>query len=261
MLFRSTDATAEKWVVRWSGTRYPAEGAVGLKFPYQAPHKPMLTRSRGFQQGLAHGAKHDTEDAAADGASEAVSAVARDAAPGANAEAWRYADNGFASAQAMEELHRPIVTLARAALAHGRGNVLDLGCGNGLLLSKICDWSPHLIPRGIDSNAGAIEHARLLHPQFADNFLAGDLFDTALWTDGAKRYTLALIMIGRLIEVAPEKAIRVIEWLRATCSRVLGYAYSDWREDELDAIALRFGLVIERSISRTAGFLKPFEDQ
>jgi hypothetical protein len=271
-----TDATAGKWVVRWNGTRYPEEGAVGLKFPYQPSRKPMLTRSRGFQQGLAHGAKEAPKDRGdiapppvSEDAKKAAREAARDITPNvaasvtndAASEAWRYADNGFASEQAMDELHRPIVTLARAALANARGNVIDLGCGNGLLLSKICDWSAHLVPHGIDSNASAIRHAQLVHPQFTGNFTQGDLFDTALWDDGRRRYVMALIMIGRLIEVLPERSMRLIERLRACCTRVLGYAYPDWREAEIDAIAQRYGLALDRSTSRIAGFLKEFEDQ
>jgi hypothetical protein len=47
-----TDATARKYVVRRPGTRYPPEGARGLRFPYQVPARPLLTLSRGFQRGL-----------------------------------------------------------------------------------------------------------------------------------------------------------------------------------------------------------------
>ena len=31
-----------------------------------------------------------------------------------------------------------------------RGRVLDLGCGNGALLKKICEPRPNLIPLGVD---------------------------------------------------------------------------------------------------------------
>lgn len=47
-----TDATAGKYVVRRRGTRYPAEGAQGLAFPYQMSRPPLLTLSPGFRRGL-----------------------------------------------------------------------------------------------------------------------------------------------------------------------------------------------------------------
>ena len=199
-----TDATAGKWVVRWAGTSYPEEGAVGLKFPYRSSKRPMLTRSRGYQRGLAHGA-HDDSDVA-----------------------WQYADNGFASLEAMRALHQPIVALARGALASDSGNVLDLGCGNGMLLTEVCEGRGDLIPYGVDSNGSAIEHARRLSPQFAGNFVQGDLFDIELWDSGSRRYALALLMLGRLLEVPREEAMPMLDRLRSSCPRVLAYRYPDW---------------------------------
>ena len=32
-----TDATASKYVIRWTGTSYPQDGATGLRFPYRGP--------------------------------------------------------------------------------------------------------------------------------------------------------------------------------------------------------------------------------
>jgi hypothetical protein len=48
-----TDATATKYTVRRRGAAYPAEGARGLTFPYQAPRAPM-SESPAFQRGLAN---------------------------------------------------------------------------------------------------------------------------------------------------------------------------------------------------------------
>src|SRR5262249_56063041 len=49
-----TDATPHKYVVRWQGRNYPAEGAHGLGFPYRLSRPPLLTLSPGFQRGLEH---------------------------------------------------------------------------------------------------------------------------------------------------------------------------------------------------------------
>ena len=109
-----TDATPRRYTVQRRGDSYPIEGAQGLSFPFQAPVKLRLTGARGFQRGIEH--------------SVAVNAPR---------PSWYATDNGFDSIAAMEDAHRPIVTAAVAALAGRRGDVVDLGCGNGALLDKI----------------------------------------------------------------------------------------------------------------------------
>lgn len=47
-----TDATPHAYVVRWTGTRFPREGARGLEFPYRLSRRP-LSSSRAFKRGLA----------------------------------------------------------------------------------------------------------------------------------------------------------------------------------------------------------------
>jgi hypothetical protein len=47
-----TDATAEKYTVRFKGTHYPEETLPGLVFPYLRPEKLFISESKGFQQGL-----------------------------------------------------------------------------------------------------------------------------------------------------------------------------------------------------------------
>jgi hypothetical protein len=228
-----TDATAGKSVIKWAGTRYPKEGAIGLRFPFRMPEKPVPTLSRGFPPKL----DHDVEN---------------DASP-----AWRYADNGFASEVAMETLHEPIVSAARKALNDQGGNVLDLGCGNGVLLAKVCQGRSDLIPYGIDSNEVAVTHARKTLPQFAGNFVQGDLFDIELWDSGKRRYKLALLMLGRLFEVPGERAAEVVKSLRSSCSRIVVYAYPDWsgRRLALAAMARRLGLELQESDYGTVAYL------
>ncbi len=49
-----TEATANKLVLRWKGSSYPAEGAQGLVFPYKTPARPLMTGSPSFQRALDH---------------------------------------------------------------------------------------------------------------------------------------------------------------------------------------------------------------
>jgi SAM-dependent methyltransferase len=214
-----TDATAGRHVVRRLGDRYPDEGVRGLTFPYQAPVKLHLTRTRGFRRGLAHAARD------------------RDARP-----AWYVRDNGFVSAEAMDAAHTPVVAAAVAALAGRGGTVLDLGCGNGALLEKLVEAAPGVVPYGVDRDAQAIEHARLLHPMAVHHFLDADLFDeTSPWS--LARFDLVVLMPGRLVEVDAPSAGALRDRLRRSAKRVLVYAYGDWLADQtLDTLAAAAGL-------------------
>jgi hypothetical protein len=200
-----TDATPSKYVVRRQGDAYPEEGAKGLTFAYRLPRRPLLTQSMTFHRGLTNPVR------------------ARASRP-----AWYALDNGFPSIEAAETAHAPIVDMACAALSGGGGPVLDLGCGNGALLQRIHERALAVVPFGIDAAADRVEHARTLLPQFADHFITGDMFDSdEIWSSG-RRYALALLMPGRLLEAGAERAERLLARLKARCDQLLVYAYGDW---------------------------------
>ncbi len=113
---------------------------------------------------------------------------------------WYYLDNGFSSADAMNVSHNPIVSLARRELSGLTGNVLDLNCGNGVLLAKVCEGQTGLTLYGVDTNQAALEHAGEVLPLFAAHFTVGDIFNAEIWGSGI-RYALTLLMAGRLTEV------------------------------------------------------------
>src|SRR5437868_6272896 len=73
--------------------------------------------------------------------------------------AWYYSDNGFPSVEEMDDAHQPIVALATAVLSGTGGNILDLGCGNGILLKKIHEAQPTSVPFGIDVTPSRIGQA------------------------------------------------------------------------------------------------------
>jgi hypothetical protein len=216
-----TDATAHEFVVRKHGRGVPAEAATGLSFPFKSPERPGTTHSLAFRKGL-----------------EAPIAV-HTAPP-----EWYATDNGFSARAAMDEAHRPIVELARASLAEN-GTVLDLGCGNGALLKKICEGRLGLIPFGVDTDDLKLEHARILQPDFAVNFVVGSMFER-IPLDGDTVYSLVILMPGRLLEVDEESAGRLRGWLRGHFEHLLVYAYGEWltRHDGLSGLAARAGLTI-----------------
>jgi SAM-dependent methyltransferase len=159
---------------------------------------------------------------------------------------WYASDNGFNSIFGMKQAHKPIIDLALATLAGTSGNVLDLGCGNGLLLKAICDKNAAVVPFGVDSEAERVAHAEVILPQFAGNFVCGDMFALDnLWTEGWE-FELVILMPGRLLEVAPERAAHLRWWLQEHARYVLVYAYGDWlkRYTDLYGLAREAGLAL-----------------
>lgn len=226
-----TDATSRKYVVRRAGDAYPEEAPTGLRFPFRPGARAVMSGSRGFRRGLDHPIQ--------------IVVPRPD---------WYHRDNGFASRYGMDVSHDQIVKLASEALTGLAGNVLDLGCGNGALLEKICRGRDRLIPYGIDLNGEGLDHARELLPRFPESFVRGDFFDPAAWP-GPLRYCLAILMVGRLLEVPAESAGRLLATLRARCDRVLVYAYPGWSPDPLEELVRRAGLRLSEMRGEYAGLI------
>jgi hypothetical protein len=157
---------------------------------------------------------------------------------------WYYADNGFRSREDMDLSHEPIVKLAAETLSQATGNVLDLGCGNGALLKKICQYNGDLIPWGVDVSSDNIAHARLLAPRFSDNFVVSDIFDDcAIWSKDPE-FQLVILMLGRLTEVAEEQAEKLLRCIKEHARNLLVYAYDDYlhHQGSLDELARKTGV-------------------
>ena len=214
-----TDATGVKYVVRRNGERYPEEGATALRFPYR-----QASMSRGGKQDL--GKRRQTP-----------------LQPQFDRLAWYHSDNGFASRQAMDVAHGPIVELAVSTLGERPGAVLDLGCGNGVLLKKVRDrMKANVLPFGIDVEPSRIRHARDLLPAFASHFQVGNMFSAEPPWQTRSDYALVLLAVRRLLEVRPEDAARLRKHLAR--QRVLLYVYGaeDELPDDVAVLAARAGL-------------------
>ncbi|MCC7207978.1 MAG: class I SAM-dependent methyltransferase [Anaerolineae bacterium] len=227
-----TDATPTRYTVRFAGSAYPAEGAVGVAFPFRQPKRRHVTASRSFQRGL----KNPLE-------------------PEAALPDWYALDNGFSSRFIMDHAHRPLVELAVSALGSSGGTVLDLGCGNAALLKKLHEANPAITPFGIDVDAQRLDHARELLPEFAANFWHGDLFDDEPAWQAGVGFDLVLLMPGRLLETDPDRAARLRQRIRERSRHVLVYAYGEWltRCGDLCGLARAAGLdLTDNAAFRTA---------
>lgn len=199
-----TDSTSRKYIVQYSGNAYPKIGAKGFGFPYE--RASFLRKESLAKCQMSALSEHESY----------------------------YKDNGFASRDAMEMAHQPIIELVLNIVGEGPANVVDFGCGNGALLSKIVAMNERIVPYGIDCDSSRVEHAQQLHPEFRENFILGDIFESALDWDLKGLSTVGVLMIGRLSEVEEYKTRRLRQFLREKCDYILAYVYDDWLEESED---------------------------
>lgn len=159
---------------------------------------------------------------------------------------WYYADNGFRSLEAMDTEHEPVLKLASATLSEAAGNVLDLGCGNGVLLKKIYHSNRNIIPWGVDKSRASIVHACLLNPRFAKNFVWSDLFDDCVIWSEDREFELVILMLGRLREVPEPKAEKLLRLIRERARHFLVYAYDAvvHQNGSLEELARKTGITL-----------------
>lgn len=177
---------------------------------------------------------------------------------------WLHTDNGFPDALSMEIAHAPILDLAHRTLARhatAAPAVIDLGCGNGLLLGKLARRVPGLVPYGIDRDPDRIGRARDLSPDHAGNFQAGDLFDAPRLWPATQRFALAILMLGRLHGADAEASRALRHFLSRQCQAVLVYFYADWaaRHGSLAALAARLDVRLSDHLAERHVALATFE--
>ncbi len=152
----ATDATAERYEVRREGTSYPAEGARGLHFPYRPPERLRVLSSVGYRKGLQN--------------------PLTEAVPTPGKEDWFSRRAALFSQNGYRVLPRSIYQ-AFLEVVDRPGSILELGCGNGLLLRYLHDHSHHQLDCcGIDINAAAIQTAQAeVFPARRESFWVGDV--------------------------------------------------------------------------------------
>jgi hypothetical protein len=212
----ASDATAEKYTVRIRSSSLPVEAATGIRFPFRAPERqPLVTRSESYLRGTHELAQITKPD-------------------------WYHLENGFSSRAAMDDAHQQILEIAVERLHASGSAVLDLGCGNGALLQKLCARMSTCVPFGVERVAERLQRVSFLLPIHAGNFVRGDFFsDETLSSLASRRYALAILMLGRLQEETADRVSALKAFLRRQCDDVLVYLYDDWRSEvgALDVLA------------------------
>lgn len=132
-------------------------------------------------------------------------------------ELWT--QNGYSDPSAMMESHDALIAVLRDKVPQG-GRIVDLGCGNGLLLKRLKLHRPDITICGVDINEDAIKAADMeyFHPGYIEDGA------WSMWN-----VDVALITPGRLLEMHPEDADNVRNWL-SKIPTVCVYSYADWKE-------------------------------
>jgi hypothetical protein len=106
------------------------------------------------------------------------------------------------------------------------GNVLDLGCGNGVLLGRVVGDRQDLIPHGVEMDKQrCMSAATTIHWGI---FTMGSIFDLHTWNE--KAYSLVLLMPGRLLETTKIVAEQVRKQLYEKTDLLLINLTCDWTQ-------------------------------
>jgi len=186
----STDAFAEKIIIDRKGTSYPKEGASGLEFPFMRSSPIQLLKRNAFL--------------------------------------WR--DNGFDSIADMDKAHVILLETLTRLEVPAITKVLDLGCGNGVLLEKIGKMFPADL-HGIEIDLARWERAKERMDASRIVIVHGDLTDEAQWNPP---YGLILISVNRFIEMNKEDRKELFARIARDTDYLLIYTYDG---ENLDAWA------------------------
>jgi hypothetical protein len=159
---------------------------------------------------------------------------------------WLWADNGFNDADGMYASHTPIV-LALAEHVAPAARVVDLGCGNGLLLKRLKVRRPDVRIAGVDVSPVAVTHAK--------QDLVGSWTESRIETLTflAAAPDAAVLSPVRLTEMPAAEAAAVRGAL-AAMPQLFVYAYADCVQDHgsLQGLCAHAGLPAPAVVSASA---------
>ena len=138
-----------------------------------------------------------------------------------------FRDNGFSSAQEMAAIPGTMIDVAVRLLHENTGNILDLGCGNGLLVAAIASRLPGVTPIGVECVRDRANRGRATLERTGGRLYVGDMFSQEQPWFGQQPYLLTILMIGRLLEVGVQLRQALIRDLKRHTNLLLLYTYGD----------------------------------
>lgn len=160
-----------------------------------------------------------------------------------------WSDNGFSSREAMRGAHELLLSAVDKVLLEP-GKVLDLGCGNGMLLKRLQDKYGLLEPVGVEIDKERAKNAKV-------PIIQTDIMDPLIYDD--TYYQLTFLSLNRLKELNPDKRNVLLSRLRSKSAYVILYSYEVWNESEMSLDLQRhFDLThIEKNQYAEAKILRP----
>ncbi len=109
-------------------------------------------------------------------------------------------------------------------LIDGDGKIIDLGCGNGLLLKHIIENSKYkLIPYGVDFIEESITQAKkLIFPEYSDNFIVANISEVKL----KERYYDFILFDPTHVHIDDHEKV-LANILRSCRRKIIFYTYKD----------------------------------
>ncbi len=156
------------------------------------------------------------------------------------ADLWT--DNGYSDPGVMRTAHKTLINSLTAELPQN-ARVVDLGCGNGLLVRRLTINRPDVRIAGCDTNSAAIQHAPMLVGKWWN-----DSIENGAWADW--KPTAALISIERFLAMDPVDRDRILGLLAG--GQTFIYCYADGLKSEtLEQLTVRAGLPTLRMLQQT----------
>jgi hypothetical protein len=150
-------------------------------------------------------------------------------------------ENGYSNPETMREAHSTLLYSLKDSLPQN-ARVVDLGCGNGLLLKRLRMHRPDITIGGVDINKTAIEHAGL------GRWKVGKIQECQ-WTTW--KPDVVLVTPGRLTEMTPEDA-ELTRGALASVPQVFLYSYADTlTKGNLEHLATQAGFPHIQMLTKT----------
>ena len=216
-----TDATADRYIIRYHSDKYPDEGATGVVFPYKKADVNPVTEGKAFKRAFDVPLPPRIADAPN---MLPDSDLTKSKPPSSEANKWIH--NGFTSKKAMEDAHDVLLKILEKNFEWTGccGTVLDLGCGNGVLLDKICSKYKGLTPHGVEIEKDRFFSA-YTHLSDTGEIANGSISDLALWPE--ENYDLVVLMPRRIEELDKQSGDAVRDRLHRVARTFLLYGYGD----------------------------------
>lgn len=200
-----TDASADMVVVDKHGFSYPKEGSSGTKFPYINKAKSIITQNNAFKRSILL------------------------------ENQWK--DNGFNTFEAMSHSHQILLSTLDYLDKDKFYNIIDFGCGNAELLKVIQQTKfKNSCLSGIEIDIERFSRIKFNTSNLiTDEFYNSNIFNfNKDWIN--KKYNLAILMPGRLIECNEEDRITFLTWIKNNTDHILWYVYGDWKNKDMSQL-------------------------